>query len=80
MVDGDELGPVGKGRLDLHGVDHRGDALHAVLDADDMGAGLHQVGDAAAVAGAFDDRRADVGDRFGVIELEPATGAPWPSS
>ena len=46
----DELGAVGEGRLDLDVVDHLGDALHALLRGDDVGAGLHQVGDAAAVA------------------------------
>ena len=28
LVHGDELGAVGEGRLDLHVVDHLGDAVH----------------------------------------------------
>ena len=48
---GHELGAVGKGGLDLDVVDHLGHPLHALGRSDDMGAGLHQIGDRAAVAG-----------------------------
>ena len=40
MVDGDELGAVGKRGLDLDVMDHLGDAIHALRAGDDMGAGL----------------------------------------
>ena len=33
LVDGDELGAVGEGRLDLDVVDHLGDALHDLVAA-----------------------------------------------
>ncbi len=41
MVDGDELGAVREGRLHLNGMDHLGDALHALIGADHMAARLH---------------------------------------
>ena len=43
---------------------------------DDVGAGLHQVGDGAAVAGALDDEVGDERDRLGVVELDAALEAP----
>ena len=49
-MDGDELGAVGEGRLDLDVVDHLGNSLHHLVAAKDMGARLHQLGDAAAIA------------------------------
>ena len=72
LVDGDELGAVGKGGLDLDVVDHLGDPFHHLVAADDMRAGLHQLGDRAAVAGAFDDEVGDQRDRFGMVELHAA--------
>ena len=60
VVHGDQLGAVGKGRLDLNVVDHLGDAVHDLGARDHMGAGFHQVGDAAAVARAFQD---EIGDQ-----------------
>ena len=36
------------------------------------GAGLHQVGDGAAVAGALDDEVGDQRDRLGIVELDAA--------
>jgi hypothetical protein len=37
-----------------------------------MGAGLHQVGDGAAVARALDDEVGDERDRLGIVELDAA--------
>ena len=34
-MDGDKLGAVGKGRLDLHVMDHLGHPLHALRSGDD---------------------------------------------
>ncbi len=47
VVDGDKLGTVGEGGLDLHGFDHFGDASHALIGAHHTCARLHRVGDAA---------------------------------
>ncbi len=60
MVDGHQLGAVGKGGLDLDRLDHLGHAGHALPGRDHMRACLHQIGDAAPVAGAFDD---EIGDQ-----------------
>ena len=54
-MDGDELGAVGKSRLDLDVVDHLGDPLHHLVAADDMAASLHQIGDRAPIASTLDD-------------------------
>src|SRR4030088_1260547 len=69
-VNGDELCAVGKGGLDLHVVNDLGDALHDGVARHDMGAGLHQVGDGAAVARALHDEVADQGDGLGMVELD----------
>src|SRR5947199_9259402 len=50
-----ELGAVRKRRFHLDVMDHFGDALHALRAPDDLGAGFHQLGHGAAVAGALDD-------------------------
>ena len=39
---------------------------------DDLGAGLHQFGDGAAVARALDDEIGDERDRLGMVELDAA--------
>ena len=75
LVDGDELGAVGEGGLDLHIVDHLGDAVHHLIAGDHVGTGLHQVGDAAPVARALDDEIGDQCDRFGMVELDTAAEA-----
>src|ERR1700738_952259 len=74
-MDGDELGAVGEGRLDLDLVDHVGDAVHHLLAAQHLGAVLHQVGDRAAVARALDDEVADQRHGFGIVELDAALEA-----
>src|SRR6056297_4172164 len=67
VVNGDKLGAVGKGCLDLHLVDHFGHALHALLTGDDMGARLRHVRNRPAVTRALDHRIGDQGDRLGVV-------------
>ena len=74
-MDGDELGAVGEGRLDLDLLDDVGDAFHHLLAPQHVGAGLHQVGDRAAVARAFDDEVGDQRDRLGMVELHAALEA-----
>jgi len=70
-MDGDELGAVGKGRLDLDVVDHLGNAIHHLRAGDDMGASFHQLRHRFAVARAFDaeDRAAVIG-RFGLARRD----------
>ena len=75
LVDGDELGAVGKGGFDLDVGDHFGNSGHDLVSGDDVGAGFHEVGDGAAVAGAFNDEVGDEGDGFGVVELDAAVEA-----
>src|SRR4051812_20699126 len=74
-VDGDELGAVGEGRLDLYFLDHVGNALHDLLAAQHLGASLHEVGHRAAVTRAFDDVVGDQRDRLGMVELDAALEA-----
>src|SRR3989440_1375371 len=76
MVDGDQLGAVGEGALDLHLVDHLGDAFHHFITAEDRQARLHQLGDGAPVADALEDVGGDDGERLGMVELETAGPAP----
>ena len=71
-MDGDELGAVGKGRLDLNVVDHRGDPIHHLVGGDDMRAGLHEFGDRASVARALDHEIGDQRDRLRMVELDAA--------
>jgi len=76
VVHGDQLGAVGEGRFDLDRVDHLGDAVHQLVAGQDVGAGLHQVGDAAPVARALDDEVADQGDGLGMVQLDAAFQPP----
>jgi len=69
---GDEFGAVGEGRFDLYLGDHFRNAVHHVLAREQRGAVAHELGDGAAVAGAFQDGGGDEGDGFGVVELEAA--------
>ena len=75
-MDGDELGAVGEGRLDLDVVDHRGDPVHHLVGGEHMRAGLHQFGDRAPVARPLDDEVGDQRDRLRVIELDAALEPP----
>ena len=72
LVHRDELGAVGKRRLDLDVGDHRGDAIHDLVGSQDMGASLHQLGDGTSVARAFNDEVGDERDGFGVVEPDAA--------
>ncbi|MCY1407901.1 hypothetical protein D9M71_232130 [compost metagenome] len=53
-------------------MDHLRHAVHDLLAAQHLAAGLHQLGDGAAVAGAFQHRGADQRDGFRVVELQAA--------
>src|SRR5437870_2031324 len=76
MVNGDELGAVGKGALDLHLLEHLRHSLHHAVAAEDVEARRHQVGDAPAVANPLENLGGDQRQRFGVVELETATTSP----
>src|SRR5690242_18448773 len=76
IVHGDELGAVGKGRLDLDVVDHLGDAVHHLRARHHMRAFLHQLGDGFAVARAFQDEIGNQRNRLRVIELDAALEPP----
>src|SRR5258708_21801767 len=76
VVDRDQLGAVGEGALDLHLVDHLGDAFHHLITPEDRQARLHQLGDGAPVADALEDVGGDDGERLGMVGLETAGAAP----
>jgi hypothetical protein len=59
FMHGDEFCPIRKRRLHLDIVNHLGDPRHALRAGQDLRAGLHQIGDGAAIAGALDD---EIGD------------------
>ena len=69
---GDQFGAVGECRLDLDVVDHLWDALHHLGAGEHMGAVAHEIGDAFAVARAFQDEIGDQRHRFRVVELDAA--------
>src|SRR5258705_9208487 len=76
VVNGNELSPVGERALDLDLFQHLRHALHHVVAIQDGDAEGHEVGDAAAVADAFQDLGGDQGERLGIVELEAAGPAP----
>ena len=51
-VNGDKVGIIGKRGLDLNGMDHFGNARHALIRRDHMAARICQIGDSAAIARA----------------------------
>src|SRR2546429_4027592 len=73
MVNGDKLGAVGKGALDLHLLEHLRHSLHHAVAAEDVEACRHQVGDAPAVSNPLENLGGDQRQRFGIVELETPT-------
>ena len=53
-------------------MDHLGNAFHHLAAGDHAGARLHQVGDGAAVAGAFDHEVGDQRDGLRVVQFDAA--------
>ena len=51
-VNGDKFGTIGKRGRDLNGMDHFGNARHALICRDHMAARICQIGDSAAIARA----------------------------
>src|SRR5580658_1642023 len=76
LVHGDELGAIGKRRLDLNFRNHFGDAVHHLRAGDDIGAALHEFGDAVAVARALENEIGNQRNRFRMVELDAALKAP----
>src|SRR5688572_4918680 len=72
LVDGDELGAVGKGCLCLYLVNHFRNTLHHVFTREQGSAVTHELCDTTAVARPLQDRRRDVRDGFGIVELQAA--------
>ncbi len=68
----DELRAVGERRLHLHLGDQRSDAVQHVVGGEHVAAGLHQVGDAAAVAGRLEHPVGEHRDRLGMVEAQAA--------
>ena len=75
IVHGDELGAVGERALDLHLVDHLGDAGLHLRAAEELPTEVHQLGDRAPVAHELEELARDEGDGLGVVEPEPAREA-----
>ena len=75
LMNGDELGAVGKYAFHLQDRQHGGNAGHHVAGVKDSRAKRHQVGDAFAFARAFENFVGDDGDRLGMVELEPLGAA-----
>ena len=77
-MDDNELDAIGESGIHCHLVHHLGDSFHHVLAREDCSAEAHQVGDAPAVACAFEEFSGDEGYRLRVVELEalisPAPG------
>lgn len=72
MMNGNELRSVWESGLDLHLVNHFGDAIHDIAAAQQGGTKAHELRDAFAVAGAFEDLEGNDGDRLWIVELEAA--------
>ena len=70
LMHGDELGAVGKYAFDLQDRQHSGDAGHHVARGEDGRAERHQVGDAFALARAFENFVGDDRDGLGMVELQ----------
>src|SRR5690242_8364882 len=67
LVYRDQLGAVRESRLDLHVVDHLGDALHHLFAREDLCALLHQVSDGPAVARTLHDKIGNERDCLGMV-------------
>src|SRR3984885_9078220 len=76
LVHGDELGAVGKRRLDLNFRNHFGDAIHHLRAGNDVAATLHQFGDAVAVTRTLENEIGNERHRFRMVELDAALKPP----
>src|SRR5207237_5977567 len=69
LVHGDELGAVGKGCLDLNFADHLGNAVHHIGAGQNGAARAHDLSDALAVAGQFQELAGNERDGFRVVQF-----------
>src|ERR1700722_11265768 len=76
FVHGDELGAVGKRRLDLNFRNHFGNAVHHLRARNDLAAALHQFSDAVAVACTLENEIGNERDCFRMVELDAALKSP----
>ena len=67
-----EFRPVWKRPLDLHLVNHRGDALDDILRAEQLAADVHQLGHRLSVADELEQLGRDERDRLRIVEAEAA--------
>jgi hypothetical protein len=72
MMNGDELGAVGEGALDLDFSDHGRDAGHDLAAAEELAAEVHQFGDGTSVADELEQLGGDESDGLGVVEAHAA--------
>ena len=75
LVDGDELGAVGEGGLDLHLVDHLGDAVHHVVAGQHLRPASIRSATVRPSRAPSSTNDGEDGDRLGVVELQPAGAA-----
>src|SRR5690349_1729917 len=72
IMDGHQFRAVGEGGLYLHLGDDLGHAIHHVVSREELRAVAHELRHRPSVPRALQDRRRDVGDRLGMVQLEPA--------
>src|SRR5215472_12250943 len=70
VMNGNELGAVGKRRFHLHLLDHLAHAFHDLISGQYLAACGHQLGNRPAVARPLHDEVAYERDAFGVVELD----------
>ena len=75
VMHGHQLGAVGKHALDLDHRHHIAHAWHNIVAVQDRRAEADEIGDRAPVARALENFIADIGNGFGVVELEAARAA-----
>src|SRR5215813_13129499 len=70
VMNGDELGAIGKRRFHLHLADHFADAFHDLIAGQYLAACGHELGDGPAVARSLHHEVGYQRDAFGVVELD----------
>src|SRR5262245_57806256 len=70
IVNGNELGAVGKRRFHLHLADHFADACHDLVAGQYFAACGHELGNGPAVACPLHDEVGYERDAFGIVELD----------
>jgi len=68
IVNGHQFGPVGKGGLHLHDIDHVRNPVHHFVTSNHMTPGFHQLGNAAPVTCSFHDESCDECHGFRMVK------------